>query len=59
MVKAFDVVAPAGTLTAPGTPHAGLSLVSCTVMPPVGAGAFKTTVFAVVVRLPTTVAGET
>jgi len=54
IVNAGDTVAPAATVTVPGTVAAALLLISVTTAPPAGAGPFSVTVFAVVDVPPTT-----
>ena len=47
IVNAGDTVAPAATVTVPGTVAAALLLISVTTAPPAGAGPLKVTVFKV------------
>ena len=59
MVKAGDTVAPAATVTDPGTVAiALLLLVRVTTAPPAGAGLFSVTVFCVAGFPPVTEAGD-
>jgi len=58
IVKTGDAVAPAATVTEPGTPTARSLLNRVTRMPPAGAGPVRFTLFDVVETPPTTDAGD-